>query len=328
MSFPAPDVGVARFPGPDVGIARFPGPDTAVETFPPAPTPVVFGVAEVVSDMAATAAVSEIPWRTVEIVDGSIVNGMALASVAIESSVTSDTTADVTVIRDVVDAPVVGESTASVVIGLAAMVNAAVSDGGSAATVTQISAVVIAEVDTVMDATASVAIQGYGTVEVADAGTASGVTIPSMIVVAGAIDEGTASADVTSYTPVGMLKSGSTTTASSGTLKQVTGMIADPAYPGSSVSLNALSIGQAKVDATIAMSVNCTNAFNTTVTVAAYKNGAPLGTALTRTGSSGTFIVSGTTTGTVAAGDLITLMCSAANGTTTINVADTFLRVT
>lgn len=130
------------------------------------------------------------------------------------------------------------------------------------------------------------------------------------------------------HAPVGMLKSGSATTATSGTLKQVTGMIADPTYPGSTVTVNALSVIQDQPDATITMSVNCQNSFSTTVTVAAYKNGALLGTALTRTGSSGTFTVSGTTTGAVASGDLISLMVSAVNGTTTINVADTYLRVT
>ena len=130
------------------------------------------------------------------------------------------------------------------------------------------------------------------------------------------------------FAAVGMLKSGSSTTASSGTLKQVTGMIADPTFSGSTVTLNALSVTQSKTDATIEMSVNCSNNFTTTVTVAAYKNGAPLGSPLTRTGGSGTFTVSGTATGTVAAGDLITLMVAAANGTTTINTADTYLRVT
>lgn len=130
------------------------------------------------------------------------------------------------------------------------------------------------------------------------------------------------------FTPSGMIKSGGSTTASSGTLKQVTGMIADPAFPGSSITINALSVIEGKVDATINMSVNCQNSFTTTVTVAAYKNGVLLGTTLTRTGGSGTFVISGSTTGTVAAGDLITLMCSAANGTTTIYAADTFLNIT
>ena len=130
------------------------------------------------------------------------------------------------------------------------------------------------------------------------------------------------------FTPVGMLKAGSTTTASSGTLKQVTGMVADPDYPGSTVTVNSVTVLQSKVDATISMSVNCSNNFNTTVTVAAYKNGALIGTSLTRTGGSGTFTIAGTTTGTVVEGDLITLMCSAANGTTTIYVANTFLNVT
>lgn len=136
-------------------------------------------------------------------------------------------------------------------------------------------------------------------------------------------------AAVLGYVPIGMLKSGGTTTAASGTLKQVTGMIADPAYPGSSVTLNSLSVAQSKVDATIELSVNCTNNFTTTVTIAAYKNAVLItGSTFTRTGSAGTFVISGSVTATVTAGDLLTLMVSAANGTTTINVANTYLRVT
>lgn len=132
-----------------------------------------------------------------------------------------------------------------------------------------------------------------------------------------------------SFTPVGMVKSGSSSTVSSGSLKLVTGMVADPAFPGSPVSSNGVTILQSKSDATITISVNCSNNFTTTVTVAAYKNGVQIGTALTRTGGSGTFTITGSVTGAaVAAGDVITLMASAANGTTTINVADTFLNVT
>ncbi|MBJ7481113.1 MAG: hypothetical protein JHC75_25965 [Rhodococcus sp.] len=131
------------------------------------------------------------------------------------------------------------------------------------------------------------------------------------------------------FTPVGMLKSGSSSTVSSGSLKLVTGMVADPAFPGSTVTSNGVTILQSKSDATITMSANCTNNFTTTVTVAAYKNGVQIGTALTRTGGSGTFTITGSVTGAaVTAGDVITMMASAANGTTTINVADTFLNVT
>ncbi|WP_454835878.1 hypothetical protein [Rhodococcus qingshengii] len=132
-----------------------------------------------------------------------------------------------------------------------------------------------------------------------------------------------------SFTPVGMLKSDSSSTVSSGSLKLVTGMVADPAFPGSTVASNGVTILQSKSDATITMSVNCSNNFSTTVTVAAYKNGVQIGTDLTRTGRSGTFTITGSVTGAaVAAGDVITMMASAANGTTTINVADTFLNVT
>lgn len=131
------------------------------------------------------------------------------------------------------------------------------------------------------------------------------------------------------FTPVGMLKSGSSSTVSSGSLKLVTGMVADPAFPGSTVTSNGVTILQSKSDATITMSANCSNNFTTTVTVAAYKNGAQIGTALTRTGGSGTFTITGSVAGAaVTAGDVITMMASAANGTTTINVADTFLNVT
>lgn len=130
------------------------------------------------------------------------------------------------------------------------------------------------------------------------------------------------------YTPAGMIKSGGNTTATSGALKQVTGMIADPAYPGSTVTINALQVIQAKSEAEIVISINCSNSFSTTVTVAAYKNGSPLGDTLTRTGGSGTFVISGSVFGPVAAGDLISLMVSAANGTTTIITANTYLRVT
>lgn len=130
------------------------------------------------------------------------------------------------------------------------------------------------------------------------------------------------------YAKVGMIKSGGSTTASSGALKQVTGMIPDPDYPGSTITINALKILEAKADATITMSVNCQNSFSTTVTVAAYKNGVQIGDPLTRTGGSGTFTISGSTIGAVAANDLISLMVSAANGTTTINTADTYLNVT
>ena len=130
------------------------------------------------------------------------------------------------------------------------------------------------------------------------------------------------------FTPVGMLKSGSSSTVGAGSLKLVTGMVADPAFPGSTVSSNGVTILQSKSDATITMSVNCTNPFNTTITVAAYKNGVQIGTSLTRTGDPASFVVTGSVTGAVTAGDVITLMASAATGTTTINVADTFLNVT
>lgn len=130
------------------------------------------------------------------------------------------------------------------------------------------------------------------------------------------------------FTPVGMLKSGSSSTVGAGSLKLVTGMVADPAFPGSTVTSNGVTILQSKSDATITMSVNCTNPFNTTITIAAFKNGTQIGTSLTQTGNPATFIVTGSVTGAVAAGDVITLMASAATGTTTINVANTFLNVT
>ncbi|MCD2153492.1 hypothetical protein LQL77_07180 [Rhodococcus cerastii] len=106
-------------------------------------------------------------------------------------------------------------------------------------------------------------------------------------------------------------------------------MVADPAFPGSTVTSNGVTILQSKSDATITMSVNCTNPFTTTTSVAAFKNGVQIGTTLTRTGGSATFTITGQVTGAaVTAGDVITLMASAATGTTTINVADTFLNVT
>lgn len=130
------------------------------------------------------------------------------------------------------------------------------------------------------------------------------------------------------YPPAGMIKSGSSTTAASGSLKQVSGMIADPAFPGSSVISNALRPLVAGTDVTFTFSVNCTNNFTTTTTAAVYKNGALVGTTFTRTGGSATFIITGSVTGSVAANDLITLMVSAANGTTTILTANTWLNVT
>lgn len=59
MTFPAPDIGVARFPGPDAESARFPGPDRGSAAFPPAPSPVVYSDSESVLEfVAATGAVN------------------------------------------------------------------------------------------------------------------------------------------------------------------------------------------------------------------------------------------------------------------------------
>lgn len=135
-----------------------------------------------------------------------------------------------------------------------------------------------------------------------------------------------------SWTPMGMLKSGTQNTAGSTTTVQVTGWVNNPSYPGSSVVSNALVISGAKSDASISASVKFVNRyFYVNYYAEIRKNGAAVpGASVTVLGpSSGTglLITVPTVSVSVAAGDAFSLWVYTEGFGNTIDVSGTQLQV-
>lgn len=297
--------------------------------FPPSPPPTVFiGSESVLEFVASTTAVNS-PFYVAE----SVLDLVSVPSVSVSVAVLTASVLDITSAAQPIFDVVTSESVLDVVSSaqqsaVAVIVSGSVLDFVPTSTQSPVGAVSsTSTLDLLSEVTVFPGVPAVGA-SVLDFNP-SAIQTPVAAVTSQSVLDITSQGTVApAFVPVGMLKSGSSSTVSSGSLKLVTGMVADPAFPGSTVSSNGVTILQSKSDATITMSVNCTNPFNTTITVAAYKNGVQIGTSLTRTGDPASFVVTGSVTGAVTAGDVITLMASAATGTTTINVANTFLNVT
>ncbi|MGC0364988.1 hypothetical protein ABH922_002972 [Rhodococcus sp. 27YEA15] len=262
MTFPAPDIGVARFPGPDAGLAAF----------PPLPIPVFFIDSETVVDILSSSVVIGVPWHQVETVVDLGSSVIAVPSVMILAQTSVDVLSTVQQVFDVVVSETVVDilSTSAVTPSPTAAAGTVV-DIGSAVILAGLAAVVVSqtsvEIESDITSVPTTSFTGTSTVDVNSTSTA----VPVGVINSTTSVDITSAGTITAFTPSGMTKNGDLQLFDTPN-KNVTGWTADP---GSTVSGNGVVARGNKSDAVVQAAFSWQNDYNgaTTMTFRILKNG-------------------------------------------------------
>ncbi|AUS31723.1 hypothetical protein C1M55_12165 [Rhodococcus qingshengii] len=311
----------------------FPGSAREMVAFPPAPMFVVPIDAAASGAGTATAVLVTTPVYPMNIVgDGTA--SVTVSGVAVFMAAVSGVGEALAVFAQLIEAPVSGVGTASVVVKPSISLAASVSSSGTPA-------VVVKPVAPIIAAVTCEGIAGVGawpaatmTAPVSGSGTATAAATARSVIAAIASGSGTATAAVTAVTfqPSGMTKNASAQTVTS-TATQIAGMVAES---GSTLSGNSLLPNGSKTGATITAQVSITdvNFSPSSVVVELRKNGVLIpGATLTANTVSGTakLYTIPTVTANVTGTDQYSLWVTVASGISGITVtagANTYVRIT
>lgn len=328
MRWPGPDVGSVAFPASDARSVSFPGADSEIVAFPPAPM-LVIPIDAAVSGIGTVAAtLVTTPVYPMDVTGLGTASAAVTASSVIPAGVTGEGEA-LAVFAQLIEAPVSGVGTASVVVQPSITLAAGATGSGTVSTTVIPAATIVAAascegipgVDAWPAAIVSIAATGSGTA-------IAGLTARTPIN-ASASGEGSATATVSAVTirPSGILKSGTQSTPNSSTRSQITGWVADPAYPGSMVSGDGLAVTGTRL-VNVAAQITYTEAgqsFTANVLEIRNQSGTVLATG-GATGSNRVQTVSATNV-SVSTGDVLSLWASRGRSST-VEAAGTYLNFT
>lgn len=308
MSFPAPDIGVARFPGPDTGVARFPGPDIGSAAFPPAPTPVIFINGETVIDILSEGVAIGVPWNVFETVVDINSAAIAVASVEILAATTIDILSAVQQIFDVVTSETVVDISSTATVSPSPTVITGTSvDVTSAAIVGAPAAIVLAEtlVDITSDVISIPVTSFIGTTTVDIASTA--IVIPVGVISSTTSVDIASTGTIIAFTPAGVILPTANSWTST-TPRKSLGWSADSAFPGTVVVSDGIQVNGSKV-ATVAFDLTYRWAWTGSVNVAAYVAGVKRGSTVSWTNpdANADYNKTGEITVTVSSGETVDL---------------------
>lgn len=366
--FPGPDVAECTFPGPDALTSEFPGVDFAVVLFPPAPMPIIEGIAHFtgagyftvnVSGIAKVAALFSASgnsaadvtaWGGVKdaAADFTGVGDFAVVARAVQQGTYSGSGSLAAQIATALAADSSGSGQAeftSSAIGIAPFTLN--GEGTATATVVAVGGAYAVSVNFTGEGSATAVVtpsiaagfngSGLAAATVASAikslFNGSGTSAANVVSVATAsfTGSGTTSATmVPGFNPSGMLKSGTFATSPSSTPVQVTGWGGDPAYPGSTVTSNALVASGTKTATVEATVVFTRQYFNQTYKVEVRRGSTVLASqTVTAPANTGTYTVSITPADiAVTSGDQLTVWASATGFKNTVIEAGTFIHIT
>ena len=249
MSFPAPDIGVARFPGPDTGIETFPRPDVGRATFPPTPIPVIFIVGESVVDILSEGVAIGVPWNVFETVVDISSAATVISSVEILTSTTVDILSTVQRVFDVVTSETVVDISSAATVAPSPTASSSTSvDITSAAIVGTPAAIVLTQttVDIMSDVISIpvTSFTGMTTVDIASTATA----IPVGVINSNTSVDIASTGAIVTFTASGMTKNGSWVPTANGAWIVVPAWTADS---GSTVAGNGVQARGAKANAVV-----------------------------------------------------------------------------
>lgn len=327
MQLPAPDTGLSSFPVSDSATVSMPGPDSGAITFPPAPIPIVVITAVTVVDVATSVETLTVPWYVVETVVDVATGVEVLASVTIEAETAVDVETTVIQIFDSVTA----ETVVDVETSVAASVSTAVAAETTVDVVTEVllgTQRAIVTANTTVDVEVeviSIPVTSFTANTTVDV-TTSATAVPVGVVTAETVVDVQTSGLITSFTPSGMVK-GSDSNITSTTAALVTGMVANPNLPGSTVTSDALVSAFAGA-MRVGFSIQLSSSGGTTGNAAVFKNGVQVGSTFTMTVPyNGASLITGSATLTVAVGDAITIRYWSASASYPVSVKATTTRV-
>ncbi|WP_158656616.1 hypothetical protein [Rhodococcus qingshengii] len=327
MQLPAPDTGLSSFPVSDSATVSMPGPDSGAITFPPAPIPIVVITAVTVVDVETSVETLTVPWYVVETVVDVATGVEVLASVTVEAETTVDVETTAIQIFDSVTAETVVDvetsATASVSTAVAAETTVDVVTEvllGTQRAIVTANTTVDVEVEVI-----SIPVTSFTANTTVDV-TTSATAVPVGVVTAETVVDVQTSGLITSFTPSGMVK-GSDSNITSTTAALVTGMVANPNLPGSTVTSDAL-VSAFAGPVRVGFALHAVTSGGADGRAAVFKNGVQVGATFSLyVPYNGPAVITGSVSTTVAIGDQITLRFWAASAAYAMTIKGTTTRL-